>query len=442
MGSSSTQQVWQVNTNNKIALYELEEDKITTKKWTYSHSGTGARTYKIESGFIFTQNGGRFLFIDPSVTPEGKVPAANEHKASGISGRVCVVSYKRGGKRYIGAGYDAGGFIEFALSDTKPHVPIWTVVRQVKVPGITTWGYSCYIDQERLVYYSQWVRGTPQAISLETLTKLDANATAPNGNFTSDNFRFASKLPSGSYAMSGDRRGHIYSAASTYTLAHTEVNDLIWITAGNQLIVAPSACMTKEKSCAANSYFTYDMNQTVARGGIGASVGPISALSDGRIAGMVRGKGDAFIFQLNDEKDVSKGIKATKIGALSGDPYMYTDFTGGTLYFTDDKIVFDLNKSDAFKKGVPVKILSLDWQSRTADTTQWAGAQLSISCYTKGGEPKFTEILKIPDAGVKDFIKIPDCRNKKIDQVELRITPEPGSRFVAFVKSINIHFYQ
>ena len=93
---------------------------------------------------------------------------------------------------------------------------------------------------------------------------------------------------------------------------------------------------------------------------IGAGVGPLSALGDGHMVGMVRNPGDVYLFKLKNDKDATKGIEAVKIVEnVGGDPYMYTDFTGATLYLTGNVFEFDFTNQLAFDAKVPLRQLEL-----------------------------------------------------------------------------------
>ena len=247
---------WTVTTSGTVKYFSMVDGTIReTKTWTVTNppSNTGARTLVIEGGLVFSKTGGHLWFINPDETPVGAIASAegdNFHmldaakygaKAAAASHRACITTYKRGQKGYIGIGYGTGNFIEFELRSTKPYGPIWSKYRIAETPITpplsSLWGYSCYVDKEKLVYYSQYYRTLPGAIDITTLTQIpgaELAGKANNGSFVSTNFpqvdqiRGTNGTPVGSYALTGDRDGNVYNATNYYTFAHDHVNQMVW----------------------------------------------------------------------------------------------------------------------------------------------------------------------------------------------------------------------
>lgn len=446
----SSHEAWQVIRNpGQVVLYGLEEGKEVTKKtWTFTARGTGARTYVLEGGFLFTLNGGHWHFIDPVGTPEGAIPAANMHLHAGTPGaaRTCVVSYLRDGKRYIGGGFGAGKFVEFALEDKAPFRPIWTATREIDLgKSGNAWGYSCHIDQDRLIYYGSWIRTAPIGLDLKTMKEVDAKETAPNGKFVSDNLANFT-TGSGSYALSGDKSGNFYTAPSRYTSTHNASTDTIWVTpnGGDGLVwVIARNCLTKDKVCPEKSFYKYNP-RLAPPAGIGMSIGPISSLRDGRVIAHSRGNGSIFSLELVDAQDFSKGVKATLLGRTPGDPYMYTDFTGATLYVDKGgEVIFNFGENPNFVKDKVVKILSFHWKEKDQKPKDLTDAKVQIRCYKTGDQPpEFEDIGQHKSAGVEAFITADQCRKKVFDHAHVRLIQENGKKTLLDVEDIHINFYQ
>lgn len=456
----SQDQFWIVTTKGIAYHYTLVGDKVfKTKKWTFPFYGTGSRTYLTEGGFVFTNNGGRLWWIDPTKTPEGALDRTSGGKnhwrlpGVGDDDRSCVVSFLRGNKRYLGIGHGKGRYSELELENKPPYKPIWNVVRTGRI-NADRWGYSCHIDNKKLIYYGGWVKGKIYALDLKTLKEVDAGTSAPNGNFVASKFPDESIGPAsnGSYALAGDRKGHIFNGHDFYTFAHDGTSKLIFGSSrdGNSLFVYPEACLTTDSKCS-----TADRKVFNFKGLVGKTVGPLGSLVSGGIIGVNRNRdggfpfgasseeSDIFLIRPKNKKNLNAGIDVKMIAQSVGDPYMYTDFTGSTLYLQNGDLVFDLRKNENFDDKLAVRGLLFSWSSETGSNEEWGDAKLQIRCYNKGKIPsQFSTIKSIPKSSKTIHIEAGSCRDTDVNQVEVKVTQLNGGSFVQDIKSIHISFFQ
>ena len=168
--------VYQFNLQGANAA-SIDDVQIANKKsWTFPMAGIGgARTYVTEGGLVFVRSGGRVYWIDPLKTAEGAldmtVAGPNYYQIDGVGDfyRGCPVSYKIEDKRYIGVGYDMGKFSIFTQEPTPPYKPDWTTLDaqySVSTQGEGGWGWSCFIDQKKLIYYGAWTSGGSLAFDI------------------------------------------------------------------------------------------------------------------------------------------------------------------------------------------------------------------------------------------------------------------------------------
>ncbi|MEY4631790.1 MAG: hypothetical protein RIQ81_1910 [Pseudomonadota bacterium] len=408
-----------------VSRLTVEGDTVkATKKWTNLRGSGGTRTYVTEGGFVAT----RFpylYFIDPEKTPEGPIQFSHELKAGSGDRRVCVASYKKNSKRFLIAAWGDGYYKEFPMADTAPFQPDWanpSASGKINLPE--GWGYSCFIDQTRLVFYSQWVSSSKVgALALDPVGEVRPVDAAPNGSFTSATPKLVAltKGPKNgagpAYSMSGDGNGNVLNGAS-YTYAHDKISDTVWVSASSSgnMLVAPAKCFSTEPNCTGFKEYP-------------SKAGPLSALKDGRIVGLVRtaatgtGNGDVYIYSLKDPSDLTAGINAVRIAEVKGDPYMYTDFTGATLYVTNAEQTIPLSETVNFNKDKAVKNLQFSWVEKPGTDTQWQSMKLEMRCYsTSGTKPEYTEIAGVGASKTPIPIRIDQCSNKKFDLVDIKVT--------------------
>lgn len=448
LAPDSRVEVWAVTRPGNAYWFRLEGDAVAeSKSWTgvTSDDAGGSRTYVTEKGLVVARTGGFLYWIDPAATPEGELPktAPNYYRLPNVAGneRVCIVSYRKNKKRYVGMGWGKGNFVEFPMDDAPPHVPQWgTVTGTATVPNIT-WGYSCYIDQTRLIYYGQWVNGSEGgvgAVDLNTMDPVDPAVVAPNAGFASTNLADATLATKGggSYAMNGDLAGNVYNGKGFYTMAHDRGSRTVWGAAGGVLNIIPDSCLTENANCTTNASF--------ALAALNANVGPMSALGDGRVIGMFRNDlGRVYLLKLRNKKDPSQGLDVTPIADLQGDPYMYTDFTGATLYLTKSDTTFEFEKSKGFDPAEANIAMGLTWQARSGKGVAWKDIKIEVRCYVAGGDKgSFEELTEIKPSLEQNLIKSGSCAGSRYDRVDVRLTQLNDGDTLMDVARVQVTVYQ
>jgi hypothetical protein len=428
---------WVVTVLGNAYHFTLEGDQlIDTQKWTLPHFGTGSRTYVTEGGLVFMHNGGRVWWIDPLKTPQGALdptPGGPNHFVIPdvpSSHRGCPVSFKHNGEKFVGIGYSSGKFATFLQEATPPYKPRWESLSanfSMPVSSSSGWGYSCFIDQKRLIYYGAWTSGAAHALNLTQMVRTNANA-APNGA------QVVVQEGAAAYAMGGDRNGNVYNANSYYTFARDTTAPIVW---GSKRVATitlfPESCLTTGTGC--NS--KVDLN-------VPEGIGPMSALSSGGVIGLTRGAGSVYLMRMKDSANPAAGVLATKLYKVDGDPYMYNDYTGATLYSKHGDLTYNLNDSQRFDNNQALAVLMISWDAVPGESVKWENLKMEARCYSKGVfPPEFSEVTQVNDAGQKTFVQVGSCRNSNADQVELKVTstlesPEPLRR----ISVIKVNFYQ
>jgi hypothetical protein len=449
--------VWVGMSSGNVTYLVLDGNTVTTKKsWSnVVGGGGGTRTYVTEGGVVFVRTGGHAFWIDPLATPEGAINrnANNQNywnlntvpgvAAFGGGDRGCVVSYKRDKKRYIGIGYGAGHFIEFKLNDTPPYAPVWTATTNKAEAGGVSWGYSCFVDQERLIYYGTWYSNTAgqmQAVDLKTMQAVDPAAVAPNRAFASTNLTAETVgardvANTGSYAMSGDRGGNILNGTSYYTMTHEAKSDTVWGSSGGTLKIFPRKCFSTEANCA--GFAQYNMSS------INVNVGPMSALGGGRVVGLARSAGTVYVMKLKNLNDPTQGVDATAVENLSGDPYMYTDFTGATLYLTETENTVELDTQLGFDATKGNKSIGFAWLNKKDKPAKWEDIKLEVRCYASTGAPgEYEAWAPVKDATQQTIILTDSCRGKAYNRVDVKLTQENGGDSLMGIAKFQVTVYQ
>jgi hypothetical protein len=443
--------IWGVTTKGEATYMRLDGDEVKdTKKWSgVTGGGGGARTYVTEGGVVISKTGGHLYWIDPASTPQGDLKslgAKHYHKlpGPGADDRVCVVSYKKDKKRFLGMGYGMGKFVEIPMENSAPFAPKFGTISREGTAGSTRWGYSCFVDQDRLIYYSQWANmseGPILAIDLKTMTAKSAT-TAPNGSFTSTNLINETIGPKpevrkGSYAVTGDRDGNVLNGLGIYTFSYEARSKTIWAAGSSNglLTIYPAKCLSKEPTC--SGFGSFNMNQ------MNINVGPLSGLGDGRMIGLFRGVGTVFLMKLKDDKDISKGIDATAIHNLEGDPYMYTDFTGATLYLTKSETTFDLTEMDDYSSKKENRGIGFTWLDKSGKGQTFEDIKLEVRCYKKSDSAgSYQSWSKVKDSTEQTVILASSCKNKKYDQVDVRLTQLADNDTLMRITKIQVTAYQ
>lgn len=431
--------IWIVTTDGTATRLTVIGDVVTEKKvWTGILGSGGTRTYVTEGGFVAARFP-NIYFIDPETTPEGPLPPESK-KNIGATQRICLSSYQKTDKRYLMAVWGSGSFMEFLLSPEKPYKPLWDTPSKTGTLANITWGYSCFIDQKRKIFYSQHGGGFG-AINLNTYEAVNPITTAPNASFASDNIPTMTRsVKPASYSMSGDSDGNVFNGTEMYTMAHDTATDSVWATirksAPNKIGVFPRSCLTSTKKC--EGFAWYDSPDQ-------GFVGPLSALKDGRIIGAMRTTGNIYILSLKNKSDRTAGINSVKIASLGKDPYMYTDFTGATLYMGDWEHTFKLQDHASFDASKPVEQMALVWKGRTEDSPKdLRDVKLETRCYkvTDPKKPDYEAATAVGSAGVINILSSGSCSNKDINQMDVKLTQLKGETTLEGVGSMQIAFGQ
>ena len=459
-----------------------DENQVKEKKeWFGAVGGNGGtRTYVTESGLVLTRTGGYLYWVDPektaAVDPAGagsgnlnspenffKFPSSGETPLAGVSlfldsDRACIVSYKRDGKRFIGMGYGLGAFVEIPLTEEAPYTPVFDPAKfnakPINANDATRWGYSCYIDQQNLIYYSNFVRNTVMAISLKTAP--DANSTVSNAlalaspinkDFVSNNLPTLTLGPrkianvSSSYALAG-RDNKILNGNGFYTMSYENQSEVVWTTNRDMTMrVTPFDCFHKDKDCA--GFATYNVGSVV-----NTYVGPISAMSGGRIIGMTRqNPGQVYLLNLKDPNDPTLGIDITRIAEVTGDPYMYTDFTGATLYVTNGENTFDLKSSEGYRADSKLVSARFNWQhidnldKEEKDSLDWPAITLEARCFSEADSespPEYEEIAEIAKNDANTDLAVSTCKGKVVDFLQIKLTNKTPENLMLKVSNISV----
>ncbi len=493
---------------------QVEGDKIIQhKKWSGldGNGDYGIRTYVTEGGFLAARFPFVY-FIDPESTPEGLLPETNiknfdPTRKYNSESRICLGSYIKDDKRFMITAFGAGKYYEIPMADTKPYRPLWDDLSLIPLREINNargnekywkaqnppqeglgWGYSCHMNQKKKIFYSQWYVSSPKklqdpndssssyggAVDLTSYRTVDTDKEIPNAKFIQNNpvlKSFALSVSSSrnaSYAVAGDPDGNIYNADydailppeagsavgegnSTYTMAYEKISDTIWISRNtDKIMVVKRKCLTTEPNCTSSDYFTAKVLPVESDPASCATIGPLSALKDGRVVGLSRcGASWVRLFSLKDPTDISKGVDALPLVKIPGDPYMYVDFTGATLYTRESEQTFKITDLSGYAKRAPKdsrpdKILEahFEWKNATATPPEWAGMRLEARCYAdSSNKGAYEEIKTVANAGVKTLLNLPTCKNQFIEAIDIKITQVKGES-LGDVESLKIHVKQ
>ena len=471
------QQIWVITRTGHIYLLELEKDRIVNEKQWMWRPGIGARTYVTEGGLVASRNKGQLLFIDPVGTPEGTIDLSraagwfyqlpdgpDRHQITFPGGdtlatRGCIVSYRRDGRRFIGMGYGHGRFAEIQLKNTPPYAPDWSSLNDSVPstgPETQAWGYSCFIDQKRMIYYSQMLHdrglGDTMALDLNTPPGPDSRpsveaaiAHAPNAIFRSGNLgntTLAVIRPGtsgGSYAMSGDPDGNLLNGESFYTMAYEPASKTVWGADGNTLHIMPAECLSKKKFCSNHS--TYD---TSSRALGGVTLGPLSALSNGTMVAIARGeRSQIFLMRLNNPADPGAGLQSTRIKKVEGDAYMYTDFTGATLYQTKSVARVNMTDDPQFDPSLPVSQVTFRWTSDNAAVTDLTGVRMEARCFPEGKEaPEWQVVEDVAGREQETNLDVTSCRKRKFTKIEVRLIQTDAGETLRNIHALEVSTWQ
>ena len=447
-------------------FYKLQGGKLISKKtWTGldSPGAGGTRIFVLEGGSaVFAKQGGLVYFLNEQL-PEGNLaqsPDLIKYQLNNAraSDRACAVSYQKGGVRMVGIGYGAGYFAEIPLGAEPPYKPDLDKVSYSQPFPSGQWGYSCFLDSVKLVYYSQSGANT-FALSLEDLSPSFVYQNANNAGFESQN---ASEITSGlalvpfpgeqtSYAMAGDRLGNIYNGGANYTVTHEAVSNTLWATDKNgnastaMLRIYPHECGSTKKVCEGHRSFSYkqDLNMD-------APIQPVSALGGGYVVGISRNSGnhykngDIYLLSLNDVNDIAKGVKAELLDSLpDADPYMYTDFTGATLYKSLTKNEVDLSKIEGWDLDKDLRRLYFSFDVISGKSISWKNISAKIRCYKDGAnKPDFEPVAMDIKPLEQQKLVLKSCQSKEVRFIEIELSALNSSPDLNYIHKLQFAAFQ
>jgi hypothetical protein len=375
--------------------------------------------------------------------------------------RLSVTSFKIGEQPYIGFAYGSSSssglkkFVRIPIDKSKANGVDVTRREEVELSAIgNNFGsfasvgqfvaYSSFMDQTKKTFF---LGGGPGkggwGINVETLNELTLGSL-PNWTIGGDpNDPTVSKRQvcglsmetsrNMGYALSGDLQGNLVTASDTYTFAHEPVGNLIFgsIRGSNEFVVSKQKCFEKGgANCteANNDCRRFDLGRIeVDDITTGISIGPMSAVGDGRVVGVQRGENTSQVFLLSakDANDLSKGLDVQKVADITGDAYMYNDFTGVSLYSPDQVKVFDFNSLRGFKKDKAVLKVAAGWSSQSGVAEDLRGLKLELTCFKQGGtKPPYKDYTAILSSNASLFtLSVDDCSGD-IDAMEVKMSSD------------------
>lgn len=461
-------EIWITTMNWLVYHLQLVNGKLSeTKTWSYSCNYAsnglcdgGHRTYVTEAGLVFVRGGPQIFTVSANQATEVAIKPSWGPPVMGLSGtRGCVVSYKRDGKRYVGMGWGGIGssadqlmrFTEFQMANEPPYTidfsspTTWTDDHPANG---RIWGYSCFIDQRRLIYYSAWTNQSFFAFDLTKKVLIKVADRTPNatvGGGTGSDILNPKGFNEGSfqsttYAISGDNQGNILvsgrgpsNAASypfgVYTHAFEPQSQSVWqmrasVTStwrSEGLAIYARTCFTGG-ACPAPAVYP------------DADVGPMSALGDGTVIGLNRTTGTVFTMRLKDRKDLAGGVEVNPIFTVTGDPYMYTDFTGATLYQTSSEITFD------FPLAKDPLAIAFTWSNVPGTPTLMKDLQTEIRCYSGTDSGAYQNFVP-KEAFKQKKIDVSSCM-RPFEHVDVRLTQLNDTTSLMDISKIQITYFE
>lgn len=418
-------------------VFFVELDKANNypmKKWTLKGATNGgSRTYVSEVGLFVARTGGKIYRVERDMNQDTEIdPSIDLTAEASASTRVCMTSFVKNYKSYLGFAWNKANnqriFTTVPIDTTLPGKLDLTQRVDTANYGSGLWGYSCFTDQSRKLFYTAWGGSVIAGVNLETMESISASA-APNTTHTNDWTGYRQPLAgsnNGSYAIAGDSKGNILTG-SAYTSANDPISDTVLGSNQSQnLSLVDGKCFYSDAACANKAF-------AVSTAGFGV-VGPMSPLSDGRIVGLVRSSPSrALVMSLVDKTDLSKGMTIETVAEVPGDTYMYTDFTGSTLFpKVDTPLVINFNDYTKFDAARILKDLSYKWQSTNGVGATWQGLRLMGRCF-KGAQAAAGQAFEVEaavvnsgDAGTLSF---PSCKNALVDHLEIKLQSLNSSLF-------------
>lgn len=461
-----------------------------TKEWqlpNFQGHTSGSRTYVSEIGLIIGRTiDGIYRVNDDTPAPQliydlkGLVV-----NSIGSNSRVCVTSFRANNKSYIGAAYcsSSGGdrFIRFPIDNTKS-TKVDTSPEKIEEVFLNydgncaygDWGgYSCFVDQARNHFWIGLGTGLVRGVDLNNMTLMQAN-TAPNSNITGSIPELKIDLTTDAdrtgpktryaYTIAGDAYGNVLrSTNNIYTFAHDALNDIVFATdtdwnardtnsaydaASFNIYVVKGKCLRQN---GLNAECTQQHYKKISRP---EKIQALSSLNDGRIIGLnskappytnYQGPWMVYLISLTDKNNIANtNLNIEKILTVDGDPYMYTDFTGATMYPKDDTKTFTFGNIVGHVKNKPILQLNLKWTEKPGHSQDFFGLGLYVRCYLgSSGAPGYTKIPNVPKANILFGLNYNMCKGN-IDTIDVQIKGELSNNYAYFsrLKNITLIGYQ
>lgn len=438
---------WIVTSTGDVTRIDLSKSEYPVQNWQFTGSG-GHRTYVSEIGLLIGEtrsgagNTSAKIYRASEKIPNTVELLINLDQAAQGS-RVCVTSFLIDGVPHLGAAYNhtngKRAFLRVPIDKAKNSLVMPELKEFYLGASGEAWGYSCYIDQSRGYFWSAYVSQPVYGVNVKTGADLPFS-DVPNGpTVMSDNSNTA-------YAISGDDSGHLLkdaAAVKAYTYAYDPGSKMVFQTMkdSNQINLVKPECFTTKINCqAGQDIFSF----TVSEG----PFQPLSSLNDGRVIAINRNKSSnpplskVYLLQLKDPTKPAEGLLVTLIKGITGDAYMYTDFTGATLYAPAVEYTFDPGAKEGFRKDKKY-LVKLQWHGKIANQAQWQGLNLEVKCFSKGAsEPEFKAVKAIPVAGENFVTALPECTDATFDMVKIRITQASGGGEFTRLKSVEVKVFQ
>lgn len=455
---ASDAEAWIV-TDSTVTRIDLNQARGWPQtRWTMP-GNSGNRTYVTEIGLLIgrtNRGAARGVWLAPRDNPGAAVKIYDPADMGGGS-RLSVTSFKIGPQPYIGFAYGtASGAKKFVRIPINKSMPNGVDLARVESTTLSALGgsfgsfaavggmaaYSSFMDQTKKAFFMGGGSGRGAwGVNVETMTELSLSAL-PNWRIGGDPLNAAvakrqvcgfSMETSGGmgYALSGDLKGNLVTASGSYTFAHEPVGNLIFGSRGGRtLVVAKQSCVEgggADCTEAAGSCRQFDLN-TITVDGIptGISVGPMSAVGDGRVVGIQRGgTSQVFLLAAKNANDLSQGLEVQKVADIPGNAYMYNDFTGVTLYSPDQVKVFDFKTLKGFKTGKPVSRVAAGWSAQSGVKEDLRGLKIELTCFKQGGEkPPYKDYTSIFKSNASLFtLSDADCSGD-VDAMEVKMSSD------------------
>lgn len=438
-------------------VYRITLDKIKSypmKQWP-KLANAGQRTYLSEVGLVIGQtarnNAGGILLVNDGMESATRI-LTDAHLAMAPESRMCVTSYRIGNQAYIGGAYmfqdGKRRFVRIPIDKSKPNgVDVGRM--EVFLAGDDTgwWGYSCYVDQVNLRFWSAH-GGSVYGFDLKSNKGLPPTAIPNAANHTVTSSFNITPTVRGSYAISGDTSGNLLSVANpagapadvaawqtSYTFAAEPVSGLVFGSSRlKKFYLTAAECFSSAATCEnGKKHFTFDVTPY-------GEIGPLSSVNDGTVVGIARAANSVvYLISLKDPKDPSEGLNFEKVKEVPGDAYMYTDFTGATMYAITNEKKISLRSEAGFDPNRPITELHMKWRAEgDLDAAPWRGLRMQIRCYDSSAAttPEYTTIENVAASEAAFIPALKACHSAKYDTIGLRVEGDGTTNAFSQVREV------